>query len=214
MRALDLVVVGGGGHAREVFWLASQSNQSFRLLGFLDDARVDEPTVNGVKHLGAVERCIDYAHASFVVAVGAPRVRRDLVQRLQSCGIERFATLIHPSATIGSGVSIGAGSQICAGVRITTDVHIGDHVIVNQNCTIAHDCHIANLVTLAPMVALSGNVHMEDGAEMGTGAVVHQGVTARRGAAAGMGTVVLKDIDADELVIGNPARRLRTQATF
>jgi acetyltransferase-like isoleucine patch superfamily enzyme len=47
---------------------------------------------------------------------------------------------------------------------------------------------------------------LEDGCSIGAGAVVLPGVTIGRGAMVGAGAVVTRDVSADTVVYGNPAR--------
>jgi acetyltransferase-like isoleucine patch superfamily enzyme len=59
------------------------------------------------------------------------------------------------------------------------------------------------------MVACSGSVVVGSGAEIGTGAVIRQGLTLGEGAMLGMGSVLTKNVPANALWVGNPARGLR-----
>ena len=54
-------------------------------------------------------------------------------------------------------------------------------------------------------------VRIEDGVWIGGGAVILPGVTVGRNAVIGAGAVVTKDIPANAVAVGNPARVIRYQ---
>ena len=210
-----LIVVGGGGFAREVIWLARESRQSFDVVGCLDDADASQgKTLSDVPVLGRVDDWQHHAEAAFVVAIGAPRTRRAVVQKMLARGTPAFATLVHRSVQHSAYVEFGAGSMIAAGCLITTQITIGEHAIVNIGCTIGHDTVIEDFCTVAPIVAVSGNVHLQAGCEVGTGSSLRQGIRVGRGAMVGMGSVVTRDVADADLVLGSPARSARQLDAF
>lgn len=210
-----LIVIGAGGFAREVIWLAREAVEPWDVVGCLDDRdEAQGQELSGVPVIGRVQDSRNHPTAHFVVAIGNPRVRRQVVQRMALEGTPRFATLVHRSVQMSSFVKIGAGSIITAGCILTTQIEVGRHVILNLSSTVGHDCVIADGVTVAPLVAISGEVRLEEACEIGTGACIRQGLHIGRGAMAGMGAVVTRDIRDFELVIGSPARPLRHLEPF
>ena len=204
----NLVVVGGGGFAKEVIWLARDCG--FNVVGVLDDAFVSAGvTVSDVELLGKVEDWLQYQDCSFIVAIGSPRTRATVVEKMNALGKPDFATLIHPSVQMSSFVQIGRGTLICAGTILTVDIKLGSHVILNLNVTVGHESIIGDYVTVAPMVAVSGNVCLDEYTEVGTGASIKQGLKLHRGSMLGMGSVLTKEIPANTIFAGNPAKRLR-----
>lgn len=207
-----LIVVGYGGFGREVLWLAEDCG--YEVLGFLDDA-VAPGAYGTYQVLGAVSDWKNYEGVHFVVAIGNPRVRRHVVNKMQAQGERpKFATLVHPSVVVSSKVTFGRGTMICAGTVGTVDFTVGNHVIVNLKCTIAHDDHIADFVTVAPLVAISGDVTLESGVEVGTAASIRQGVTMASGSTLGMGGVLTKDTDPNKVYIGSPAKPFKDIPPF
>ncbi len=211
-----VIVVGGGGLAREIAWLARECVGGADLVGFLDDAPdLHGESICGVPVLGTVDEWPRYADCSFVVAIGAPRVRRNVVSRMEAVANRpRFATLVHASVSRSAYVTIGEGSMITAGCVLTTQIELGRHVILNLSSTVGHDTHLHDYVNVAPMVAISGNVTAEAGAELGTASSIRQGITIGRGAVIGMGSAVIKDVEANTVVVGAPAKPLRTLDAF
>lgn len=203
-----LVVVGGGGFAKEVIWLARDCG--FTVAGVLDDnVEMHGKTVFGAPVLGSVKDWINYAQYKFIVAIGSPRTRKMVVEKMLAIGSPVFASLIHPSVIKSQEVNFGEGCIVCAGMIFTVEITVGQHCIFNLNGTIGHECEIGNFVTVAPMAAISGNVKLEDYVEVGTGAALRQGLTLQRGAMVGMGAVLTKNIPANTIYAGNPAKPLK-----
>lgn len=210
-----LIIVGGGGFSREVIWLARECTEKWDIIGILDDNPAMLGQIFcGIKVLGIIADCKHFVDANFVVAVGSPRTRRAIVNRIQSYGDVSFATLIHSSVLKSDFVEIGAGSIITAGCILTTQIIIGRHAIVNLACTIGHDVVAGDFCTLAPQVAVSGNVVFGDGVEVGTGTTIIQGLSLGNGSFVGAGAVVSKNIPANVLAVGCPARQVKALEEF
>ncbi len=207
---LPLVIVGAGGFGREVAFAAESRPEGWAVSGFLDDRADVGRTIEGWRLLGRIDEASP--GVSCVVAVGNPRVRRTLAERASERGVA-FATVdLDPSRH--RSVLIAEGGMLMAGVRTTVNTQIGRHFIGNLNCTIGHDVRIGSFVTIAPLVAISGNVQIGDGAEIGTGACLREGIRIGEGAMVGMGAVVVRDVEANSVVVGNPARMIKQLAPW
>ncbi|AVU78741.1 acetyltransferase [Pseudomonas rhizophila] len=204
-----LVIIGFGGLGKEVHWLATRLGIDVR--GFLDD----NPDLLGEQFdgscvIGSIDSWKDYKDCEFIIAIGSPRVRVAIRDKMLIQGAPSFATLVDPTAVVDlKQVSIGEGSLICAGTTCTVQIVIGAHVVINPHCSIAHEVVIKDFVTLAPMVAISGNVYVDSVVELGTGSCVRQGLNLGAGSMLGMGSVLTKDISQSKLFFGNPARYIR-----
>ncbi|HEY4308532.1 MAG TPA: acetyltransferase [Pirellulales bacterium] len=205
-----LFIAGAGGFGREVAaWARDfcEAEKDWQLAGFLDDnphALGDFPcdlSVVGTvdqQHFGPDDRAF--------VAICEPRVKMQIVQKL--AGRVQFATIIHPTAIVGSHCKIGAGSILCPGTVLTTNVTIGDHVHLNLKVTVGHDSQIGSYSTLNSHADITGAVIIEEAVFMGSHAVVlprgHVGAFARVGA----GSMVLRHVAAGDTVLGVPAHRV------
>lgn len=207
-----LIIVGFSGFGKEVYWLAKRLG--IEVKGFLDDnSAVLGATFSGSQVLGTVDTWSQHQDCEFVVAIGNPRVRKIVVNKMREHGTPNFATLVDPAAIVDMAhVGVGAGSIICAGTVSTVDISIGEHSIINLNCTIGHDTVIENYVTVAPLVAISGNVRLEDEVEIGTGASIRQGLTVGKQAMLGMGSVLTKHMPERSVYFGSPAKLMRLLA--
>jgi sugar O-acyltransferase (sialic acid O-acetyltransferase NeuD family) len=228
----DLVIVGAGGFARETAAAVHAVNQdrpTWRLLGFLDDdpalagstraglpilggtgALTGTPTA-GVRTAGVPAGGPDLADAAVLVCVGNPRdyaARRRVVRRL-GLPADRYATVVHPAAQVGTGSAVGPGSVLLAGTVLTADVTVGAHVAVMPHAVLTHDDRVEDYATIASGVRLGGAAVLREGAYVGAGALLREGVTVGSWSLVGMGSVVLRDVPPGQVWAGNPARWLR-----
>lgn len=208
MENRELIVVGGGGFAKEVIWLARDCG--FNVIGLLDDNQANHGSmVNGVAVLGDVSSWAEYRDKQFVVAIGNPRTKKAVVHKMEAFGMPDYATLIHPSVFMSDSVSVGRGSIICAGTILTVEIVIGEHVILNLGVTVGHESELKDFVTVAPQAAISGNVSLAETVEVGTGALIRQGLEVAVGGMVGMGAVLTKPVPENTIFAGNPARKLK-----
>jgi sugar O-acyltransferase (sialic acid O-acetyltransferase NeuD family) len=211
------VIVGSGGFARETAAAVIAINeraQTWELQGFVDDdAATHGRLISGVPVLGPVEAVGD-SDAALVVCTGSPRnyfSRRLIVERL-ALPDERYATLVHPAAALGTTTRLGTGTVVLAGVVATIDVTIGAHVAVMPGTVFTHDDVAADFTTFGAGVSLAGGTRVSEGAYIGSGALVREDCTIGAWSLVGMGSIVLQDVPAGEVWIGAPARRLRAAA--
>jgi sugar O-acyltransferase (sialic acid O-acetyltransferase NeuD family) len=220
-RPVPLVVLGGGGFARNVLDVvesAGRSGMRCRLLGVLDrDDRLNPALARRGCRLLGTEAALAHLDARYLIAIADPAIRRRLDRYAGDLG-RLPAVAVHAAASVSAHTRLGPGAVVTAGARIASDVTIGRHVHVNFNATVGHDVELGSFVTLHPQAAVSGNAVLADGVTLGAGAVVLPGVRIGRGATVGAGAVVLHDVGAGQTVVGVPARPARHQdpagATF
>jgi sugar O-acyltransferase (sialic acid O-acetyltransferase NeuD family) len=211
----ELLIVGAGGFARETAQAVAAVNAvrpTWRLLGFLDDdPLLHGRRVDGVPVIGGTDLAQSLPDTRLVVCVGNPRSidSRERVVRRLDVPSSRYATIVHPTASVAGSCSIGAGSVLLAQSVLTASVTVGSHVAVMPHVVLTHDVSVADFVTVASGVRFGGGVHVGRGAYLGAGALLREQVTVGAGSLVGMGSVVLQDVPAAQVWVGNPARFLR-----
>jgi sugar O-acyltransferase (sialic acid O-acetyltransferase NeuD family) len=212
-----LVVVGAGGFGRETLDAVAAVNEGadtppFQLLGVLDDGPAERHLQRlerrGVRHLGSVHQWLARERSgAYVIAVGAPAVRRRLAEDFERRGWEAV-TVVHPAATVGSQTCVGPGVIVCAGAQVSTNVQLGAHVHLNPNATVGHDSVLEDFVSVNPAAVVSGECHIGSGALLGAGSVVLQGLEVGTAATVGASACVTRNVKPGSVVVGVPAREV------
>lgn len=207
-----LLLLAASGLARETMAAAAASGRE--VVGLLDDdPRLVGTEVHGAPVLGPIACVRDHPETDLVVCAGKGSSRRAIVASLLALGIgrEQYATVVHPSVSLGTGCTVGVGSILLAGCVLTADVSVGDHVVCMPQVTLTHDDVLADYATLTAGVSLGGGVRVGEAAYIGMNASVREGCTVASDAVLGMGAVLLRDQPRDTVFAGVPARPIRIE---
>ena len=210
----SVIILGTGGNCFDILDTLLAINDAtgsdrYRCVGFLDDNPDNwSKTVGGVPILGPLTAAGEYADCRFVNGIGSPLSFRRKQAIIASAGIDldRFVTLVHPTASVSRFARIGRGVTVFQHVTITTNATIGDHVIILPHSIVSHDAVIGDCTCIAGGVCVSGFVIVGDSCYLGTNCAIRDSVTIGSGTLVGMGSVVVKDVPAGSVVSGHPAR--------
>jgi acetyltransferase-like isoleucine patch superfamily enzyme len=111
----------------------------------------------------------------------------------------------------GAEIVIGAHTGISGGaIAAATSVRIGDHVMIGANCTIIdNDFHETDPKDRRETASFSSKpVVIEDNVFLGFNCIVLKGVTIGRNSVIGANSVVVSNIPANSLAMGNPCKLL------
>lgn len=209
-RMKKLFIVGAGGFGREVLQWAKDANRkscAWDIVGFIsDDPHALTEVECDYKILSDVENCIPSVDVEYMIAVGAPKSKKTIVENLRAKGAN-FASLIHPTAQVSEFVKIGEGTIICPNAEISPNVKIGNFCTI-LNAGIGHDVTVDDFTTISGGCFLNGGVAIGRGVFIGCGALIVPGKIVGDDAKIGIGSVVINNIPAGVSVFGNPAKRI------
>ncbi len=188
------VLIGNGGHAREVM-----AQMGLKLTRFVDDEFVDEDSL-------PISQFNPTKHAA-MVAIANSKDRYYMVQKLPK--ETQFFTFIHPTALIMGDVEIGEGSFIGAYSILTTNIKIGKHSILNRGNHIGHDCVIGDFFSAMPGSVVSGNVIIHDCVYLGNNASIKEKLSIHSLTTIGMNGAVVKHIEEPGTYVGVPVKKIK-----
>lgn len=127
-------------------------------------------------------------------------------------------------ATIRERVVIGEKTIVGRGVAVENDCKIGNRCKLETNCYITAYSELGDSVFVAPCVVTTNDNYMarsaerfdkfkgvtiKDGGRIGANSTILPGKTIEQDGAVAAGSVVTKDVNREEIVVGSPAKVLR-----
>lgn len=213
----EIVILGTNGNCVDIFETIESINAQagrrvYECRGFLDDnLSMHGQTLCGVKILGPLAKAGEYRDCYFVNGIGSPTNyihKADIIAKTD-IPLERFVTLVHPTAAVSKTAQLGRGSVVFENVSITSHVRIGNHVIILPNAVLSHNVVIDDYTCITGGVCISGGTRVGRQCYLGTNSSIIGNITIGDFSLIGMGSVVLDGVAENSVVAGNPARLIR-----
>ena len=214
----DLIILGTVGNCLDILDAVLALNEvsaapPYRIRGFLDDNRELEGTsVEGYPVLGTLAQAKQHADCVFINGIGSFRNYWRKPQIIAQTGIplSQFETIVHPKASVSRFASLGHGTTVLQNATISSRAQVGSHVIILPNAIISHDVQVGDHSCIASAACIAGNVRVGRMCYLGANCSVRNDVALGDGCLVGMGAVVLEDVPEVTIVVGNPARAIRS----
>ena len=209
-----LIIWGGTGNFKVLCELLTDD---YQIIGYFDNNPDIARSYRGIPWLGNSKSFEGWKHdpananCAFIVSIGPGHgaVRKAIHKSLVSSGLIPI-TAIHRTAFVAPTVEIGSGSQVYANATISVDTKIGNQCIINTRASIDHECYIEDGATVGPGAVLAGLVQVGPCSDIYTGAVILPRIRIGQNAVVGAGAVVIRDVPPNSVVVGNPAKIIRT----
>ncbi len=208
-----IVVVGTSGHAGVAIDAIERSG-GMEILGLVDSFRTAGESAYGYPVLGPESALTvashDHGANTVFIAIGDNFQRMRIHERIRAShpGL-RFATVIHPAASVSVRALLGPGVLVCAGAVVGPGAELGDGCIVNTGASLDHDSRMDPWSSLAPGVAAGGNIRLGTCSAVGIGATVSHGIAIGAHVVLGAGAVAVRNIPGYCVAYGVPARAMR-----
>lgn len=149
----------------------------------------------------------------FILSGMAPGAKKKIFEyfRLKySLSLSHFVPVIHSSSVITNGVELANSVNISPLSVVAQYVKLGHFVTINRNSSIGHHTTIDDYTTVNPGCNIGGNCKIGKNVVIGIGATVFDGIEIGDNAMIGGGAVVTKNVEANTLVFGSPAKFVRS----
>lgn len=210
-----IVIIGGSGNGLVVAQIILDlidKGEVLEIVGFLNDNISKGEYIERWPVLGAPhEWSLLDGNTFFIYAllsVGKMKARAGKLKAL-NIPLQRFATLIHPSANIAFNVKVGHGVAIAANATLQPGTVVGNNCLIRAGANLGHDVTVGDCVDIGPNTTLCGYTIVEEGVQIAPNAVVRDRVRIGKYSTIAAGAAVFKHVDAESTMLGNPAKRIK-----
>jgi sugar O-acyltransferase (sialic acid O-acetyltransferase NeuD family) len=195
-----IAIFGAGGHTKVIIDLILELNQ-YTIVGIYDDNK--EGSFEDIPIIGKINGNVNINYDEYIIGIGNDNIRKKIYKQFLNL---RWAVLIHPRSIVSKSTMIDNGTVVFAGAVIQTGVKIGKQCIINTNCNIDHETIIRDFSSICPGVTICGNVSIGELTFIGANSTIIQGKIIGEKCMVGAGTVVIRNVDDNSKIVGNPVR--------
>lgn len=209
---MDLVIIGAGGHSKDLEYLSSfDKYNNWNIIGYLDD-NLSLNKSNILGNVSYINYLLEkYSNLKYTIAINSSKIRKNIESNIKR--LDRAANLIHETAVIGTQCKYQNGLTMGPYSVLTTRVNIGAHVHINTAASVNQSSTIGDYCTISPGARICGDVSIGETTSVGAGAVVINVKKIGTNCVLGAGTVVISDIPNGSTVVGVPGKIIKTQST-
>jgi sugar O-acyltransferase (sialic acid O-acetyltransferase NeuD family) len=214
MKNKEYYILGAGGLAKEVYFLAQKTlGNSSVFNGFIDF----DPKFSTIDCRGKKEKVLDEEYflknnkpldtIDFYMGIGDAKILKEVSKKFSEF---HFPNLIY-NQFFGDldSIIMGKGNIITPGCIFTVDISIGSFNLFNLNSTIGHDTVIGDCNIFNPGCNISGSVKIGSGNLFGTNSTVLQFIEIGNDNILGASALANKNIQNESIMAGVPAKNLK-----
>ena len=212
-----IIIIGGRGTPIVIADQIYDANKRFGLktevLGLALDDLSGGNEINGYPIVCGTREVMDkygkYDDVRFLFALYRPDVIDERSDLLYSYGIpeNKFTNFIHPSVLVSRSAKIGFGNVILANTVINPNFIIGNFNVINSLCLLGHDSMMGNNNYFSAENVVGSGVKIGDRNFIGLNSTLRNSIEIGNRNIIAMASNVVKDVQNDMILMGNPARQ-------
>jgi len=208
-----VLIMGGGGNASVIAYAiidaASKGLTDLEFCGYIND-RDNVSEIEGHAVIGGLKDIPELIKNDyyFINAIGKIGFQKDRIELLESLKIpdERYITFVHPSAYLAPNVKLGVGCVVMPNASISPGTIIGKCTRIMINAVIGHNNKVGDYCFFAASSCTGAYLTIGDGVFVSLNATIREFLALANYSTVGMGAVLTKSINENEIWIGNPAK--------
>ena len=204
-----IILIGYSGHAYVV--ADSLISKNLELIGYFENEEKNHNPLN-LKYLGSEKdkKTIDLLKNNYCfISIGNNFIREKVYAHLIKNEIAGFVNAIHSSSVISNTAKLNDLILVAPNATVNAFAQLGVGVICNTSSIIEHECTIGDFAHIAPGATLAGNVTIGKRSFIGANAVIKEGIKIGEDVVVGAGSVVIKDVPDNHIIVGNPTRVIK-----
>ncbi len=214
-----IIILGGEGNggvagACIVDMRERYGREDIELLGFLNDMQEEGSMINDYPVLGKTKdwvRFLEIRDIYFIFAihpVGHGSLRVKLFNSL-NIPQEKLFTLVHPTAFVAYNALLSPGVMVMSNSYIGPAAKLDKCVLCMANTAIGHNTTLGPFCHISVGAVISSYVRIGTAADVALHATVMEKLIIEDYAVVGAGAMITKNVNKNEVVVGNPQRVLR-----
>ena len=207
---MDRVVIYGVGSPIVADVQESLARAGIALAAAVRNMDHESRLLEGVTLVAPAELTAELLALPFLAPFFTPANRQKVVREAFGAGFRSGFSLIDPTVPQSPSLVHGPGLYVNAGCTQGAAGKFGEWVFINRGASIGHHARFGDFVSIGPGAVVSGSVTLGRGCVIGAGAVVLPELSIGSNSVVGAGSVVTKDVPDNCLVLGVPAKVVRT----
>lgn len=208
---MTLGIYGTGGAGREIYMIfdvAPHMYDKWDEIVFIDDINeVKEVYGCKVYTFNELKKKFSVDDIQIIIAVGEPKSKKILYEKVKEAGY-KLATIISPLALVSRDAIIKEGVLINENVSVSAGAVIEENVLVNGKTIIGHDVHIEPHCQISSFSIIGGKTNVGEETFIGMSSCIKDHIIIGEKCVISMGAVVMKNVNPNRVVMGNPAREI------